>query len=438
MISAAGQPTRFSDVALLHEYLAGGAPGGPPVYLSIGETWTEAAPGLTRLLAAPMDSHSHGYVISQYGLPRLQQALRRYIAEDHGLLDIAEPGVDFEVAVACSGTRNAMHDYARLLRDEAATGGPGGTSETTPVAYVFSPGWDYAGVFSACGYRVRHLPLSAADSHPCLDTLRRALLGAEQPELARGVIVINAQHNPTAVNWRPEDVRAIIRMALTAQAAILIDDAYFAVHEPGIRPTNALHILLEELGEVPVEERPPWLAVRSLGKQFNCNGWGIGSATGSVDLVDRLMNRAMFSRSFVGAVPLQEAMASWIEDPASQRYLEELRRDLAMKRAAVSEFLEQRLGYPPGTWRPGECTTYLRFQVPPDYLAEPDAAARFQRDCFQKTGVLFGLDPGTLDDMLPPSERRPPYMRVFLGPPLPTLMQAMQRLEHAGIGYASI
>ncbi|MEV6332805.1 pyridoxal phosphate-dependent aminotransferase [Streptomyces sp. NPDC051909] len=432
VLSAPDLPTRFSEVRLVHDYLDAGSPGGAPIYLSLGETWSQAAPGLTQCLASPLPQHSHGYVVSQYGLPRLQRILRSYIPRTHGLPDKVRPGVDFEVAVACGGTRNTMSDFARLLNPREGTRFP---SHQPPVALLFSPSWDYATVFAAAGYDIQHLPLSPTDSHPSLDHLREAFdrLGPSRGP-APTVLVINAQHNPTAINWRPQDVRTMIRMAITARAAILVDDAYFAVHNPDVEPTSALRILLEEAADSS-PELPPWLAVRSMGKQFNCNGWGIGAATGPPAVIDELMNTVQFERSFIAAVPLQEAMSSWLEDPESDAYLIAAGQEYANKRKHVAQFLSDRLGYPQDSYQPGECTSYLRFQVPPRYLHQPDGAAHFRTSCFQKTGVLLSLDPGNLDNMPGSTLHIKPHVRMFIGPPLPIVAEALNRLENAGIHY---
>ncbi|MFI8829028.1 pyridoxal phosphate-dependent aminotransferase [Streptomyces sp. NPDC053431] len=423
VLSSPGLPTRFSEAELLHGYL-NSEPAREPIYLSLGETWTEAAPGLTRVLASPLPTHSHGYVVTQYGLPRLQLVLRTYIKRTHDLR--GEPGEDFEVAASCAGTRNAMFDFARMLNSPP-------DHQTAPVALVFSPGWDYASVFASAGYRVQHLPLSPQTSYPSMAHLREALDGLQPAQ--RAVLVINAQHNPTAINWRADDVRQMIRAALAAGAAILIDDAYFAVHNPDIEPTNALRILLEETAKHPAGT-PPWLAVRSLGKQFHCNGWGIGAVTGPPAVIDQLMNTTQFQRSFISAVPLQEAMASWLQDPQSDAYLAAMRQQYADKRIHVARFFVDRLGYPEGTFQTGECTSYLRFQIPRPYWHHPDAAAFFRMECFRRTGVLFGLDPGHLDDM-PHAAIQPTFhLRMFIGPPIPVLTDALERLAQAGITFA--
>ncbi|MEV6325104.1 pyridoxal phosphate-dependent aminotransferase [Nocardia sp. NPDC051787] len=391
--------TRFPDTELVSEYLAAGSPAGELIYLGFGETWTKAAPGLTAALAA-LPTHAHGYIISQYGLPRLQRVLRSYITRTHGLAPEFSAGVDYEVAVTAGGTRNAMFDFGRMLRADGAS---------TVLAPM--PGWDYAGVFGPLGYRTRYYPVDRGQ--PVTDGLtmdRNTLL------------VINAQHNPTGANWRPELIRELLAFARAAGAAVLLDDAYFGVHDPEQTPTSALSLLLQE---TPGSR---WLAVRSLGKQFHCSGWGIGAATADPRTLDALVNRWQFQRSFASAIPLQEAMASWLADPASERYLAEQGRAHSVKRAAVQESLCSDLGYPPDMAQVGEFAPFARIPLP---RAHRDGSVlQFRHECLRKTGVLVGVDRWDAEN----SDRSPCY-RLYLGPELPVIIEAITRMGRAGYGY---
>ncbi|MCP3800650.1 pyridoxal phosphate-dependent aminotransferase [Allokutzneria sp. A3M-2-11 16] len=366
-------PTRFTDAELVTRYLDAGSPAGEPIYLGFGETWTEIAPGLAKILATPMPPHSHGYVISQFGLPRLQKVLRGYIAETHGL----PAGADFEVAATAGGTRNAMFDFARLVRQSVR--------DRTPVAVVPMPGWDYEGVFSALGYETRYLPLRAETGYQLSTEDFGVVDGAD-------LVVINAQHNPTGVNWDATAVRELIRRT---DAALLLDDAYYGVHDPGITPTSALRILLEE------QPRQHWLAVRSLGKQFHCSGWGIGAVTSTPSTLDILLNEELFHHGFAAAIPLQYAMAEWLENPESATFLGHMNEEYAAKRAALKTTLKDE------DHHLGECTAFMRFKAPD---------ADFRLRCFRETGVLFS-------DSTPSS-----WLRLYLGPPLPVLTEAFERV----------
>src|SRR4051794_19357601 len=96
-------PWNMTDQKLVTRYAASGSPGGAPIYLGIGETWTEVAAGLVRLTEKSWPVHLNGYLISQYGLPDLQKLLQRYIPVSHRLPADFKLGRDFEVAVAGNG-----------------------------------------------------------------------------------------------------------------------------------------------------------------------------------------------------------------------------------------------------------------------------------------------------------------------------------------------
>ncbi|MEV4256995.1 aminotransferase class I/II-fold pyridoxal phosphate-dependent enzyme [Spirillospora sp. NPDC049652] len=420
----AGTRRRFEDAEWIDSYLKAGSPHGEPIYLSVGETWSQAPDGLIRLLSEKAPPYVHGYVISQYGLPVLQRVLRAYIPRTAGIPDTCAAGADFEVAVACSGTRASMSDFGWLVREEA---------RDRPVVIAPAPGWDYHGVFSGQGFRFRYLPLRVEDGFQPRPADVEAVL-REEADPRDAVVVVNAQHNPTGVNWSTDNVRRILAAAVDAGAHILIDDAYFGVTDPGVAPTSAPRLLLEEFPRL--EGR--WLAVRSLGKQFNCNGWGVGAVTGSPDTVDRLVNDHMARRSFTCAVPLQHAMAQWLRSEESDQYLEGFRRACAEHRALVGDFLVRELGYPADSFLPGDCTSYLVFPVPPAYQEHADGVDRYRRACFDRSGVLLGA--GTMTPQSADGEDAPdpfPFVRMFLAPPRDTVVSALRRLGSARLSWSS-
>ncbi|WP_067474419.1 pyridoxal phosphate-dependent aminotransferase [Actinomadura hibisca] len=419
----AGVRRRFEDAAWIDDYLRDGSPHGEPIYLSVGETWSQAPTGLARLLGEEMPSHVHGYIISQYGLPALQRVLRSYVPQTARIPDALTVGEDYEVAVACSGTRNSMYDFGCLIRENA---------RGRPLVITYAPGWDYHGVFSGLDFQFKYLPLRAEEAfQPDPAHLERALRDLDAP--ADAIVVVNAQHNPTGINWSADRVRRILSAAADAGANILIDDAYFGVTDTGTQATSALRLLLED------HPRPPgrWLAVRSLGKQFNCNGWGIGAITASPDTVDRLVNDHMAHRSFTCAVPLQYAMAEWLKSAESASYLEQFRRTCTEHRALVADFLTRELHYPAESFHAGDCTSYLVFPVPPAYQEHADGVDRYRRDCFTETGVLLGAGTMTPEDPADQDVPDPfPFVRMFLAPPRDTVETALHRLRDAGFSWS--
>ncbi|MEU9555170.1 pyridoxal phosphate-dependent aminotransferase [Streptomyces fumanus] len=426
-----GLPNPYGDAALLMEYQDAGHDPADVVYLSLGETWTQAAPGLRDILASALPAYCHGYVLSPYGLPELQRALRAYIRADHSLADTAALGTDYDVCVSQNSTRNAMFHFGRWLRETtpAAVTAP-------PVAVCSTPAWDYSGVYTALGYEMRHFSLAPEtgyqpDPQEVAQVLRRARRDSDGPLL----LILNAQHNPTGANWAPDTVRAMIRAAVETGADLLVDDAFYAVYDPGITPTNTLRILLEEVGGLPPARRPRWLAVRSLGKQYHCNGWGIGALTAAPGTLTQLFTRLLPQYTYVSAVPLQAAMARWLRSPASDAYLAREREEYAAKRAEVAGRLTDGLGYPEGAFFPGESGPFLLARIPPWYAesAAPGAREDFRRYCLYRCGVLLGeghmSTPG-----LPVNDSRG-YVRLYLGAPLPSLVEALERMRAAGLAW---
>ncbi|WP_433334931.1 pyridoxal phosphate-dependent aminotransferase [Spirillospora sp. CA-294931] len=413
-------PMAMPDAALLRDYLGEGCPQGDPICLSFGETWYQVAPGLAGCLE-PVEPHAHGYQLSMYGLPGLRRAARERMLQDHGL------GGDegFDLAVTWAGTRSVMFDFGRFLLDEHPE------DDRTPVVVVAGPSWDYDGVLAPLGYRLRYFELRPENGFEP-DPREFARLvgdveGAEDERLA--LVVLNPQHNPTAVNWSEEFVTGAIRAAVGRGAGLLIDDAYFAVHNPGVTPTSALRILLDELRGMPYGH---WLAVRSLGKQFHCNGWGLGTMIAEPDVLATLVNRYRLHNSLMYGGTQQRAMARWLESPESEAFLRRQQVSYGEKRKLVGEFLRGRLGYPADKVHEGECSSYMLFAVPEAYAEEGKAAELFREDCFTRTGVLLAPAwPWPYKGDAAPL----PWMRMFLGPDADHLNTALNRLEAAGLTF---
>ncbi|MCP3802714.1 pyridoxal phosphate-dependent aminotransferase [Allokutzneria sp. A3M-2-11 16] len=405
-------PCAMPDVLLLREYLHRGLPYGDPICLSFGETWDRVPPALAaRLAETPVNAH--GYQLSLYGLPRLRSALREHLATGHGLA-----GGDWEVAVSWTGTRHSMFDFGRLVKER--------TGSSTPVVLAAGPSWDYSGVFGPLGFAVRYLPLRPEHGfQPQQEDLAEAVakvLATPGEHLA--MVVINAQHNPTAVNWSEGFVTAMVDAAVEHDAAILVDDAYFGVCDAGVTATSALRVVVERAPRVP------WLAVRSMGKQFGCNGWGIGSMVAAPDVLSELVNRYRLHHGLMHAGPAQHAMADWLESAESADFLTAQSFEVAdIREAAVQACVEQ-LGHPRSAVHAGECTPYVLIEVPPAY--EPE---QYRAECFERTGVLVAPVwpwpyPG------PESGATPlPYLRLYIAAGEKDVVEATRRMADAGLTY---
>lgn len=375
------------------------------IYLSLGETWIPPAPGLISALKQIPD-YAHGYTLSPYGLPVLLRALRPYIRRTHRL-----PEADsYDVAVSQAGTRLAMSDFAQLLLSR---------SDKPYTALLPDPGWDYKGVFEPLGFNIQYYNLT--EEHRWQPDPAQ-IIPAMRPD---ALLVINPQHNPTGTEWSPEIVSQLIAAAIDKNVAILIDDAYYGLHQPNHEPTSALKILVDQIGDA---DAPLWLAVRTMGKQFRSNGWGIGAMTAHPETLSALAKIA-FQHSYGPAVPLQAAMAAWLEDPASDGYLNQIRQHYSDARNRIARLLVDEAGFPEDTVHAGTCTSYMRFQVPPRFVRQDDIE-NYRRLCLA-AGVLLGH--GSMTSTRPQSGKD--YARIHLGHPIPVLEQAVKRLKDAGLGW---
>ena len=379
------------------------------IYLSLGETWIPPASGLVGALGRIPD-YAHGYTLSPYGLPALRRTLRSYITRTHHL---PESG-SYDMAVSQAGTRATMSDFGRLIRTY-----PGGSC----TALVPDPGWDYQGVFAPLGFAIRRYDVTAERNwQPDPEQVGR-MAGPDT------LLVLNCQHNPTGSDWSPQIVSRIIETALDRKAAILIDDAYYALHEPGREPTNALRILHDLTGGSPAS---PWLAVRTMGKQFRSNGWGIGAMSAHPDTLAQLAEIA-HRRTYGTALPLQAAMNIWLQDPASDAYLDDIRKHYAENRKKAARKLADDLGFPDDTVHPGTCTSYMRFQVPTRFVQDNDEE-NYRKLCLE-AGVLPGRGSMTAPGEKTGSSPNPAYVRIPLGHPWEVLDQAFERLRKSGLGW---
>lgn len=407
-----------ADGEWLLDYVTSGSPFGPPIIASIGETWEGPPPDLLEALAH-VPVQTHGYQLSPHGLPRLRALLREYLAQD---LRLSQRDVGrLRVAVSWSGTRAVMFDFARLV---ARSRPP-----REPVALVPAPSWDYAGVLEAVGYRVAYFELSpASEFRPDAREARRVAAAAGG---SLALVVVNAQHNPTGVDWGEPFVETLADTAARAGAALLIDDAHYWLHPPDEPPTSAAAVVCRVLAGWghPV----PWLAVRSLGKQFCCNGWALGALLGEPEIVDALVGHVAAERQYSCGGAYQWALADWLETGAAAEYLDARREGHAEKLTVARTALVGRLGYPPEALHGGQFGPFLLIPIPPAFAALEDGVDQFRKACFARTGVM-------LSDAWPlarKAERRGSlrYARIHLGIPATELREALDRLHAAGIGY---
>ncbi|WP_185752684.1 pyridoxal phosphate-dependent aminotransferase [Pseudomonas fluorescens] len=417
------------EVGWLMEYRDAGNPAGPPIFLSLGETWERTPQALLDLLGrAPR--HVHGYQIAMGGYPPLRQKLHSLLEREYSLKQDWHSNGRYEVGVCATGTRSLIYDYARYLAKHYAAG-------RRPVLLTFAPAWDYAGPFRAAGFTTRFLPLLPERGFaPDLAEILDAVDAAGRDPSTTAVFALNVQQNPTAQNLSPDLVDRLLGALVARKIPILIDDAYFAVTAPGTEPTCAMRMLLQRLDDA--DEDPllyPWLLVRSLGKQFSCNGWGIGIAAAPPALLENLFNEWQLHHHYNINGLFQHALAEWIDSPDAEAYTQTQRSEIQDNRQHFLQLLHDHLGYPSTILsQSGTCTSFQLFPIPLRYTRQPHGAQRFVEDCMRQAGVLF-TDAWPLPYNRGPDLMEYGFARVFLSARQSTLEEAVHRMEKVGLFY---
>lgn len=126
-------------------------------------------------------------------------------------------------------------------------------------------------------------------------------------------------------------------------------------------------------------------------------------------------------------------MASWLTNPKSERYVDQLRSHYACVRGRVQRLLIDELDFPDHAVFPGTCMSYLRFQVPPRFTVDQDEER--YRGLSLAAGVLPGC--GSMTNASPEAAQydRTSWVRVHLGHPAHVLNEALDRLRAAGLGW---
>jgi N-succinyldiaminopimelate aminotransferase len=397
------------DNVALERYIEQGCGHGPPLPLALGESWGGAPAGLLDLLAAA-PAYCDGYMLSPSGLPELQRALVDYLSADYG---VALGSAALPVAASPTGTRSLMHAFGSWLAGEHWRG------ERIHLT-SFTPSWDYRGVFLPLGFVDNPIALSERDRFaPDLARIEAAIASVPRP--ARQIVVLNAQHNPTAINWPAGLVRSIVRLAFDAGAALLIDDAYFGLTDAGTTPSSALNALLEIRGGEPSS---PFLLVRSLGKQFSCNGWSIGAYLGDRGSVLGVQ-RQLAARALNVGGRAQWALSRWIASDAAAAEIS-ARRDLHRRGRKVAMDVLPGLDLSPEDVVPGDASPYLVFRVPAAFRADERPTASFLAAAAER-GVYFS-------PLLPSAsglgmERGDCWVRMYLGLGPEAVAAAVERLK---------
>lgn len=243
-----------------------------------------------------------------HGVPRLRAAIAAtWEAEQGRAID-----PDREVTVTSGATEAVFSSLQAFL-------GPGDEVVT------FEPFYDaYPAAVALAGARLKPVTLRPPDWAFDRDELEAAFSPRTR------VLLLNTPHNPTGKVFREDELDAIAALCRERDVVALSDEVYD-------------RILFDGAAHVPLATRPGMdertLTINSTGKTFSLTGWKIGYAIGPTPLQAAL--RAVHQYvTFATATPLQEAMATALEEAPGLGYYDRLRAEYAERRALLRDALD--------------------------------------------------------------------------------------------------
>lgn len=416
-------PNHLRDTKYLQAYLT--SENKEPIPLALGETWKRVPDGLINNLKEAASFES-GYQISMYGLPSFRNLLTDYIGRSERIAGDNR----LETAVTWNGTRSAMFDFGRYLLKKQK-------DQKKPVFISTDPGWDYEGVFCPLGYEIKKIPLSPLNSfQPSLEDFKTAIEDIKKHQgKYLSFIVINAQHNPTGNNWSEILVEGIIQLAVIHKCGLLIDNAYYGLTPDSSSKTSALEIVNRNWSIIESAKINNWIfATRSLGKQFHCNGWGIGAIMASPPALDIIVNEYRAVHSYNYNALMQKSMEKWMKSDESTRFLTKLHCESDRKINYINDFFQTKLNYPESSYHIGVYSPYLLFEVPEKYHNEADSINTYIKELFFKTGVLV-TDCWATPRKSDLKGKSLKFVRMYTGVSEDILHEALERLRQNEFSY---
>lgn len=422
------------EQVLYHEYMQAGAPHGPALYAVKGEHWNGVSPKFLEFINAfQFERGDMGYAESGYGIQRHRNFMRRLIVSEHHLGERRPaPALDIDVGCLAMTTRMAMYDMAKVAMRHASERHPG----TTPVALVPTPAWDYRGIFKDVGFEVVFLPLGPKNGWlPDLqawDAIVRETLADGSRHIA--MAVTNPQHNPTGMQWPVDVTRWLLDLCADQGGFLLLDDAYYCVHDPRAPVVNHLKALLDAfdheggdnaLVRSGMFER--WVATRPFGKQFSCNTMGVAAITTSPKMLRHLSRESWINRYHTNTHNA-ELMCAWLATPEAADWTIETGLFYTRQKELVRARLKERMGWRDAALCVGPSTSYMLIEIPQVYQTTDGGIDRFRDDLFFATGTLVSA---SLFNQTAPV----PYVRLHLGSHPDVIEEFLRRWEAAGLRY---
>lgn len=418
---------------LYQEYIEAGEPHGPALYAVKGEHWNGVCPDFLDFVNGfKLTRQDMGYAECGYGIQRHRDAMKRHILKDHHLASRRWPeGMNIEVGCLAMTTRMAMYDLAKVAVEHSDRHFPG----VRPVALIPSPGWDYRGIFKDVGFDIVYLPLRPENGWmPDLEEWMEVIAEVRGSQDARiALAVSNPQHNPTGMQWPYRATDLLLGTCAEESAYLLIDDAYYGVHDPRVPVENALKKLLEsfaqgdgdnELTRAGMFDR--WVVTRPFGKQFSCNTMGVAAITTSGELLAALARKSWINRYHCNTHNA-EIMCAWLETPQAEEWTISTGLFYARQKDGVRKVLNG-MGWPDGSVCTGPSTSYMLFEIPRVYHGDRSGIDRFRDELFYATGTLTS---GSLFNQT----GHAPYVRLHLGSHYDVIDEFLRRWKAAGLRY---
>jgi|GEM_PF-1617780 len=419
---------------LYHAYLQAGLPHGPALYAVKGEHWNGVSPEFLAFVNRfEFTREDMGYAECGYGIQRHRDFMRQLITVEHDLVGReARPDLDIDVGCLAMTTRMAMYDLAKVAMRASRARHP----ERVPVALVPTPAWDYRGVFKDVGFDIVYLPIRPQngwlpDLHEwanIVDDVR----GRRDAQIA--LAVSNPQHNPTGMQWPVSVGDFLLDVCVRDGAYLLLDDAYYNVHDPRVAVVNHLKALLDRFDErggnnevVRSGMFERWVATRPFGKQFSCNTMGVAAITTSPRLL-RLLNRESWINRYHTNTHNAAVMCAWLARPEAADWTLETGLLYTRQKERVREKLVRDMGWPEERVCVGPSTSYMLFEVPRVYQNLHGGIDRFRDDLFYATGTLICA---SLFNQAAPA----PYVRLHLGSHPDVIEEFLRRWRDAGLRY---
>jgi len=422
------------EQVLYKEYVDAGSPHGPALYAVKGEHWNGVSPKFLEFVNEFRFSREvMGYSECGYGIQRHRDFMRDLILREHDLQGRTAPGsLDIDVGCLAMTTRMAMYDMAKVAIKHSRQVFPG----RKPVALVPTPGWDYRGILKDVGFEVVYLPIRPDNGwQPDIDEWKFIVQGLQdQDGVHIAVAVSNPQHNPTGMQWPIEITTFLLELCAETSGYLLLDDAYYKVHDPRVPLVNHLKGILGRFDELNGNNAlvrsgafDRWMATRPFGKQFSSNTMGVAAITTSPKLLRQLARESWINRYHCNTHNA-ELMCAWLATKEAAEWTLETGLFYARQKAYVRQQLVETMGWPRESVCVGPSTSYMLFEVPAIYQTPEAGIDRFRDDLFYATGTLLCA---SLFNQAAPA----PYVRLHLGSHYDVIDEFLARWRAAGLNY---